>query len=358
METEEIQTLLTGAGFDLQDRGDYWSTSAIWRNGDNKNAIQIYKNTGVWIDYVQGNKHLPFQALINLVYGNELNKKITIKSKIEYDIFNFIERKVKIKMSKTWDSNILSSLLPHHKFYIDKGISEKILKLYRSGFATTGKLNARYVFPIFKQNNPNKIIGFTGRSFLHSKNNNIAKWKNIGSKKEWLYPTYIPHKGGYPFLNAIQDTGTVYLLESVGDSLAMAQNGYLNQLVTFGTNLSSEKLLFLSSLEPTKIVIVSNNDYEKSVNVGKNAAIRYFLQLSDFFNLEKISIKLPNLNDLSESHEKDKFKEWDQKEIDDIKQKKAILTQLEKDYKILNLPKSINVKRKIDDLKFYLYNDL
>lgn len=358
MQTEKIRDLLEDAGFELSDRGSYWSTSAIWRNGDNTSAVQIYKDTGVWIDYVENNGHLPLSALIDLIYGKGKSNKILKKSQTEHDIFNFVERKVKIKMTKSYNASIINDLLPHHKFYLDKGISEKVLKAYRSGFATFGKMNARYVFPIFKQNNPEKIIGFTGRSFLSDKNNNIPKWKHIGQKKEWLYPCYIPYKGRYPFLDSINDSKLVYLIESVGDSLAMTQNGLLNHIVTFGTSLSSEKILFLSSLEPEKIIISTNNDYEKENNIGKNSAIKIFVQLMDFFDLDKISIKLPILNDLSLSHEKNKFKDWQTKKIDEKNQKKSIYKILKNNHKDFNFTKKINIQNKIEKLEFYLNNEL
>jgi hypothetical protein len=56
--------ILKEIGYRLEDRGSYWQTSAIFRNGDNKTSIRIYKDTGVWSDFVEGQKPLPFELLL------------------------------------------------------------------------------------------------------------------------------------------------------------------------------------------------------------------------------------------------------------------------------------------------------
>jgi hypothetical protein len=354
METEEIQELLEESGFVLNDRGHYWSTSAIWRNGNNTSAIQIYKDTGVWRDFVADPIPRPLKSLLRNVFGETEYTYKTNRFKKYCDIFDLPDKKVKIKMPKSYDTSILKSLLPHYKFYLDKKISENILKLYRCGLATSGKMNSRFVFPIFKENNPDKIIGFTGRSFYYTENGNVAKWKHIGQKKDWLYPCFIPKGNSYPFLEAVKETKIVYILESIGDSLAMAENGMFNSFVTFGVGLSSSQILFLSSLEPEKIVIVSNNDDSKEINVGKNAAIKHFVRLMDFFDLHKIHIKLPILNDLSDSHFKGEFIKWRMKKVNEKSQKSEILKVLKYSSESLNLPKSDKIRAKIEKLEFYL----
>ena len=51
-------------GYKLVDCGDSWRTSAIYRGGANPTAVKVYKNTGVWTDYVHDNKSMPLAALI------------------------------------------------------------------------------------------------------------------------------------------------------------------------------------------------------------------------------------------------------------------------------------------------------
>lgn len=354
METEEIQKLLEESGFVLNDRGHYWSTSAIWRNGNNRSAIQIYKDTGVWRDFVAHPAPRPLKCLLKYVLGETEYIYKTYRSEKYYDIFDLPNKKVKIKMPKSYDTSILKSLLPHYKFYLDKKISENILKLYRCGLATSGKMNSRFVFPIFKENNPDRIIGFTGRSFYYTEKGSVSKWKHIGQKREWLYPCFVPKGHSYPFLDSIKETKIIYILESIGDSLAMSENSMFNNFVTFGVGLSSSQILFLSSLEPEKVVIVSNNDSNKDINVGKIAAIKHFIRLMDFFDLHKIHIKLPILNDLSESHEKGEFTKWRMKRVNERSQKSEILKVLKYNPESLNLPKNEKIKSKIEKLEFYL----
>ena len=50
--SEDFQQILESMGYKLVDCGDHWRTQALYRNGDNKTALKIYKNTGVWMDFV------------------------------------------------------------------------------------------------------------------------------------------------------------------------------------------------------------------------------------------------------------------------------------------------------------------
>ena len=157
METEEIKEVLLELGFKLRDGGAYWQTNALWRNGDNFTAIQIYKDSGVWRDYVENTAFLPFQALVEKTLGTT-DKKILARyiepsggAKLA-STFEKEGQKVKIQMDETYSLEYLSKLLPHFKFYNDKGVSDSTLKLYKGGLATAGKLNGRFVFPIFDEN--------------------------------------------------------------------------------------------------------------------------------------------------------------------------------------------------------------
>ena len=56
--------ILENLGYKLSDHGSYWRTSALYRSGDNPTALQIYKDSGVWKDYVEDSIFLPFEALV------------------------------------------------------------------------------------------------------------------------------------------------------------------------------------------------------------------------------------------------------------------------------------------------------
>ena len=53
MSSEDFQGVLESIGYNLIDCGDHWRTQALYRDGDNKTAVKIYKNTGVWMDFVE-----------------------------------------------------------------------------------------------------------------------------------------------------------------------------------------------------------------------------------------------------------------------------------------------------------------
>ena len=56
--------VLENLGYTLTDHGSYWRTNALYRSGNNSTALQIYKDSGVWKDYVEDSMFLPFEALV------------------------------------------------------------------------------------------------------------------------------------------------------------------------------------------------------------------------------------------------------------------------------------------------------
>ena len=52
MTSDDIKDTLISLGYKLSDRGKYWQCAAAHRGGDNQTALQIYKDTGIWKDYV------------------------------------------------------------------------------------------------------------------------------------------------------------------------------------------------------------------------------------------------------------------------------------------------------------------
>ena len=329
METEEIKEVLIELGFKLRDRGPYWQTNALWRNGDNFTAVQIYKDSGVWRDYVEDTSFLPFQILIEKTLGTKdkkiLSQYIQPSGELKTSgTFEKESRKVKIQMDEVYSLGYLSKLLPHFKFYNDKEVSDSTLRLYRGGLATAGKLNGRFVFPVFDENDSSQIIGFTGRHLRWNNESEFPKWKHVGRKSNWLYPICVPAGTSRPFLECVQERREIIIIESIGDSLALTENKFLNHLVVGGLDLSSKQISFLLSQELDQIIIATNNDQS---NVGLHAAIKIFIKLLNYFDISKLRINLPTENDFGEMHEKGvNFKEkWYQKSVDKEKQISKIL---------------------------------
>tara|TARA_Y100001937_G_scaffold20453_1_gene28492 strand:+ start:6348 stop:7388 length:1041 start_codon:yes stop_codon:yes gene_type:complete len=306
MDADKIKQSLTELGYKLADRGAYWQTNAIFRNGDNNTAIQIYKDTGVWKDYVEGSKFSPFQRLIEVTLGT--NDPNEVKKYLEEDNMGVLYTKrkssEKIQMEEIYPEDCLSKLLPHYKFYNDKGIGNETLKRLKGGFATTGQLNKRFVFPIY--NEFGQIHGFSGRDMTVSENR--PKWKHIGRKTNWIYPLHVDKK----IESFIAEKKEVILVESIGDLINLHESGFDNALVTFGLDISPKLLCALVAINPDRIILSLNNDSDQGENRGLNGCIKNYLKLVKYFDPNKIVICLPTANDFGDMT-KDDFKTWAQK---------------------------------------------
>ena len=243
---------------------------------------------------------------------------------------------------EVYDEKMLDRLLPHYKFYNDKGVSTKTLAELKGGLATTGQLNQRFVFPII---NPlNQIHGFSGRDMANKANSNRPKWKHIGRKKNWVYPLY----SSPSTKEAIERTGTVILVESIGDVLGLKENGFHNCLSTFGLDLSSKLICALVSMSLTSVVIAFNNDSDKLENRGHRGAIKSYLKLLGVFEPASVKICLPERNDFGEMNKED-FAKWNLKlgETLDSDQSDSILKQVNKLSREVKLPKTLLARKKL-----------
>lgn len=74
MNSDEIKNSLEKLGYTLKDFGNHWRTKALYRGGDNPTAIKVYKNSGVWQDYVQGHSSMPLVKLVEQRYKQKTPK--------------------------------------------------------------------------------------------------------------------------------------------------------------------------------------------------------------------------------------------------------------------------------------------
>lgn len=318
-QADKIEEILLDLGFELSDRGKYWQSNAAYRDGDNKTALQIWKNTGIWKDFVQGTGYMPFKKLLELSCKDDSKINEFVDSlKNNEDSFIPTVRMPKMETQQFFNHDQIGVLLPHYDFYNKKSISNDTLVKYRGGLSMSGKMNGRFVFPIYDNNE--KVIGLSGRHLLWSKNSFFPKWKHIGRKANWVYPLNIPSFKEEAD-KKIEETGEVILIEGIGDSLALTEQGLTNHMVLFGLTLSSKQLACLLSLNIKKIVIATNNDQDKNKNIGREAAIKILLKLIKYFDPEKIEIKLPLKKDFGEMLEKGiSIEQWQNKKINKIKQ--------------------------------------
>ena len=314
--------ILEDLGYKLIDCGNHWRTSAIYRDGDNSTAVQIYKDTGVWTDYVAESGHKPLKSLISLTLKDNPKKLNLIIKSLDSEPDSLKEHKsdTLIEMEKIYEDSILEKLFPNYNFYLKKDISEETQNFFKVGLAGSGNMYRRMVFPIYNEHS--QIVGFSGRKVDDS---NASKWKHIGKKNNWIYPAYVPNKETVDEL--IDSSGEVYLVESIGDAMSLHNQGIKNVLVIFGLSVSSSIMSYLSGKEIKKIIIAGNNDFNSDINRGLLASIKNYLKLSNYFDLDVLSIKVPpkGFNDLGDAHESGKdLKEWSDQPVELEKQRQFI----------------------------------
>jgi hypothetical protein len=300
----KIESSLIELGYQLKDFGNHWRANAVYRNGDNPLSLMIYKDTGVWRDFVENKAPMPFRKLVELTLNTNDPNTIKKYTDISFGSNEVYVKKERLEMEKIYPDDCLKKLFPNYDFYNKKSISETTQKMYKCGLASAGKMYRRVVFPIYNLNN--QIYGFSGRRV--DNNEESPKWKHIGLKNNWIYPAMIPD---FP---EIMDE--VILVESIGDSMALTENGFTNNLVTFGLDCSSGLMNFLISKNLRTIYISTNNDSDSEKNRGLIAAIKILIKLSSFFDLDVLKIKPPLMNDFGEMQLSDNsllFCEWNKR---------------------------------------------
>lgn len=288
MEQVNVYQILTDLGYKLKDCGKEYRARPLYRDSDNDTVLKIYKDSGHWFDFKE-NISGDFTSLINMTLKLEDPNKA--KEWLKNKNFTFHtprkDDKPKLKSIKSFDIEMLSKLENDQTYWINRGINNETLSEFRGGIAKSGKMKNRYVFPIF--NNDGKLMGFSGRDVT-----NISKirWKHIGEKNDFLYPT---------FLNSsiIESERKVILVESIGDMLNLWQNGIKNTIVTFGTNLSLRILNFLLKIDAQKIYISLNNDSNKNM-AGNIGADKVYARLKRYFDDRQLKIALPEKKDFGE----------------------------------------------------------
>lgn len=205
----------------------------------------------------------------------------------------------KIEISESWPLSILGNLIKDYTYFESRGISMKTQSYFQMGVAGKGYFNGRVIIPIFDEKKT-KIVGISGR-LIDDKNewhteNKTPKWKHKGSKlKEFLWP-YEPEV-------IKKSSNSIILVESPGDVLYLWEMGVRNTICLFGTTLSPKILGYLIRLNPSKILISTNNDRGHNVknhSVGNNAAEKIKVKLMNYFNGEKLVIALPELGDFGD----------------------------------------------------------
>jgi len=301
---ESVKQILQEIGYILSDHGREYRTKPLYRDSDNDNVLRIWKNSGQWVDFkenISGSLEDLVRLTLKLKNIDEAKEWISSKG-ISY-VKEEVVQKPTLTQQTTFDKSILLKLRKDDSYWVNRGISPALLSEFQGGVATAGKMFNRYVFPIF--NKDDQLIGFSGRDVSGITLEGRPKWKHLGDKKEWVFPAKIN-------LKDIKAKKEIILVESIGDLLALMENGIKNVLVTFGLNLSNRILYFLIACNPKTVIIAFNNDGFEN-GAGNVAAQNVKNKLVNYFDTDQIKIKLPNSGkDFGEMHLKDPrtISEW------------------------------------------------
>jgi hypothetical protein len=294
-----IHQILTNLGYSLKDFGREYRTKPIYRDSDNDTVLRIYKDTGFWVDFKE-NVSGDFTSLIkkSLKLENNEQAKVWLKEK-KFTFIDQVTKQPQVSEKKTFDKDLLLKLKKDHQYWIDRNVTLETIEAFQGGLASLGKMKNRYVFPIF--NSKTEIIGFSGRDIT---NESKIKWKHLGDKSSWCYPTFLN-------IENLKSEKQVFLIESIGDCLSLWDAGIKNTIVTFGLDVSISILNLLLKLDPDKINISFNNDSQKN-NAGNQAADKAFNKLSRYFDRKQLNIVLPTKKDFGEMC-LNEIKEWKNK---------------------------------------------
>ena len=267
-------------------------------DSDNDNVLRIWKNSGQWVDFKENiSGSLEDLVKLTLKLKNIEEAKEWISSKgINVNETEIVKHKVTVSQPAFFDKSLLLKLRKDDSYWNNRGISAATLFPFQGGVASSGKMFNRYVFPIF--DSEDHLIGFSGRDVSSLTLEGRPKWKHLGDKKEWVFPAKINYKD-------LKSKKEIILVESIGDMLALMENGIKNILVTFGLNLPNKLLYFLIGMNPDKVIIAFNNDGSEN-GAGNMAASSALNKLSNYFDKNQILVKLPSTaKDFGEMHLKD-----------------------------------------------------
>lgn len=272
----------------------------IYRDSDNNTVLSVKKESGRFIDFskgITGSIEDLIKLSLNLKNVEEVKTWISNKN---ISLERREEAKPKLVTQKVYEKDMLLKLKKDHSYWINRGIPEDVVSQFEGGVASSGKMAGRYVFPIF--NKYDQIVGFSGRDILGR--SEVPKWKHIGNKSFWCFPAKLT-------LKAIKSKKEVFIVESIGDALALYNAGIDNFIVSFGLEISTAIINFLLKVDVSKIRICFNDDSENN-SAGNEASEKAYNKLTKFFDRNQVVINLPSKNDFGEMTTEE-ITEWKRK---------------------------------------------
>ena len=277
-----IEDALIELGYKLNNHGHYYTTNGEYRGGSNPTALTIYPDKNLVIDWVTGKKFSLFQLVQVTLKLSTLDQAKEWLDKKEV-VVNIEKPEPTLNEPKTFSIEWAENLNPDHSYWINRGISEEVMKEFKGGIATEKipRMKGRYVLSIW--NSQKQLIGLQGRSL----NGKLPKYKILGEKSKFCFPLHLNIKD-------IKQKSEIILLEGVGDLFSCFEAGIRNCMVLFGISLSNHQLSTILAINPKKIIVSTNSD-----NAGQENADKLQRRLWKFFDKKQVEVKLPPLKDLN-----------------------------------------------------------
>jgi hypothetical protein len=297
---ENIKEVLLELGYsNIMDTPKAYRARPIYRDSDNNTVLSIDKTSGHFIDFarnITGSFDDLVKLSLNLTTIEEARVWLSTKT-----VSVSIERvqKPEIQMSKIYSPSLLNKLHQDHSYWEQRGVSTYSVSEFKGGVSKSGKMQHRYVFPIF--NGKNEVIGFAGRDLLQIENNKRPKWKLIGDKSMWKYPLFLNYK-------LLKSEKRVIIVESIGDMLSLWDAGIKNVVVSFGLSLSSGLVNTLLRYDISDIIVSFNDDSENN-GAGNRAATKARNKLLNYFDPSQVRVIFPTLGDFGEMS-KQQISDW------------------------------------------------
>ena len=297
--SQQIRDILSDIGYNLQDLGKEYRARPIYRDSDSNTVLRIRKDNGNWVDFkenISGKFEDLVKLSLNLSSVDEAKRYLSDKISLDEERVVY---KPRIVERRILSQDFLEGLELDNSYWHGRNISDETLNVFGGGVSSKGRMQNRYVFPVF--NHMNKLVGVSGR-YIKSigQYSKVPKWKHIGDKFSWNYPLKYNIK-------ILKNLKRIILVESIGDMLALWEAGVKNVIVIFGLNLSKAVQNTLLRFDPNEVIISLNNDSENGA--GNMAAHKIQRRLLNFFDSHQIRILLPSKNDFGDMS-KDEILAW------------------------------------------------
>ena len=298
----DYKELLQEMGYNnIIDNGKELRTKPIYRDSSSGTVLSIRKDTGHFIDFskqISGSFHELVKLSLGLKTFDEANDYLSNKIATPTKAV----QKPEVNIPRVFPHNYVNKFVSDHSYWINRGVSAETLNLFQGGVVSSGTMADRYVFPIF--NSKKELVGVSGRCILESPNDSRPKWKHRGTKSKWKYPL----QANYQYL---KDEKEIFLVESIGDMLALWEAGLKNSVVTFGLDVSAALLHLFLKIDPDKIYISFNNDQSNN-QAGNKAAEKAKYKLNNHFDRDQVLISLPDKKDFGEMSSEE-IKIWEKR---------------------------------------------